>query len=127
MDKILDKKLDKHFGNFWRWGGAGGTPLAVTQEDCLVYMSFSSLRVWTAKFQCFGSLTSAHPGETENSSCCVWRKVVKTGLKISTSYFWMQHLFGNENVSAKVPLITNDPYVNHLEEFSNTSLSHVHH
>ena len=32
----MDKKLDKHFGNFWRWGGAGGTPLAVTQEDCLV-------------------------------------------------------------------------------------------
>ena len=52
MDKILDKKLtkfwtkklDKHFGNFWRWGGgggAGGTPLAVTQEDCLVYDLFS--------------------------------------------------------------------------------------
>ena len=36
MDKILDKKLDKHFGNFWRWGGRGGTPLAVMLEDCLV-------------------------------------------------------------------------------------------
>ena len=35
MDNILDKKLDKHFGNF-EVGGAGGTPLAVTQEDCLV-------------------------------------------------------------------------------------------
>ena len=37
MDKVLDKKLDKHFGNFLEVGGAGGTPLAVTQEDCLVY------------------------------------------------------------------------------------------
>ena len=29
------QKLDKHFGNL-EVGGAGGTPLAVTQEDCLV-------------------------------------------------------------------------------------------
>ena len=40
MDKVLDKILDKHFGQtFWKLlevGGAGGTPLAVTQEDCLV-------------------------------------------------------------------------------------------
>ena len=34
--KVLDKKLDKHFGNFWRWGARAVTPLAVTQEDCLV-------------------------------------------------------------------------------------------
>ena len=32
----FEQKMDKHFGNFWSWGGAGGTPLAVTQEDCLV-------------------------------------------------------------------------------------------
>ena len=36
----MDKILDKHFGNFWNWGGVGGTPLAVTQEDCLVRYSF---------------------------------------------------------------------------------------
>ena len=51
MDKVLDKKLTKfwtkngqNFGQkigqtFWKLlevGGTGGTPLAVTQEDCLV-------------------------------------------------------------------------------------------
>ena len=44
MYKHFGQKIDKHFGNFWRWGGggAGGTPLAVTQEDCLV-PKFSSV------------------------------------------------------------------------------------
>ena len=51
MDKVLDKILDKNgqiFGqkigqSFWKLlevGGTGGTPLAVTQEDCLVVFNF---------------------------------------------------------------------------------------
>ena len=40
MDKILDKKLDKNFWKLLEVGGAGGTPLAVTQEDCLVLSVF---------------------------------------------------------------------------------------
>ena len=50
MDKILDKKLDKHFETFGGGGGggggAGGTPLAVTQEDCLVGV-INVARMWT--------------------------------------------------------------------------------
>ena len=66
MDKVLDKKLTtfwtkngQNFGQkigqtFWKllevWGVTGGTPLAVTQEDCLVYISiqiydFTTLKV----------------------------------------------------------------------------------
>ena len=37
----MDKILDKHFGNF-RGGGMGGTPLVITQEDCLVFIIFGS-------------------------------------------------------------------------------------
>ena len=47
MDKVLDKKWTKFWTKngqtFWKLlelggGGAGGTPLAVTQEDCLVVL-----------------------------------------------------------------------------------------
>ena len=36
MDKILDKNWTNILETFGGGGGAGGTPLVVTQEDCLV-------------------------------------------------------------------------------------------
>ena len=44
MDKVLDKKWTKFWTNIletFGGGGAGGTPLAVTQEDCLVKLCVS--------------------------------------------------------------------------------------
>ena len=56
MDKVLDKKWTKNGHNFgqkigqtfWKLlevGGAGGTPLAVMQEDCLVEYGFVDIFV----------------------------------------------------------------------------------
>ena len=43
IDKKLTKKIDKKKWKLLEVGRAGGTPLAVTQEDCLVYALFSLL------------------------------------------------------------------------------------
>ena len=58
--------MNKHFGNFWSWGGAGGTPLAVTQEDCLVH---KALQYKSANITNFGLallLEKDHTNEVYN-------------------------------------------------------------
>ena len=54
-------------------GGAGGTPLAVTQEDCLVFLKFRRIAKRPQKILC---------GQIEESKHLAYRHILETNVKV---------------------------------------------